>query len=238
MKNLILTIILSLALCSGVWAGQLVLDLDMEEASGNLTSKATGAIVCTANGGPDYQQTGPPNRGKAIGFDGSTDYFDCGTPAALDLTGNFTIMTWVYPQETGSGGIVAHDNGAGVANVSWYLQLNGGSIVQGAISDSSTYNLRNSPAYNLNQWYHYAFVVSTSQVILYVNAIAGTPLTRTIYAQSQPTWDSEVGVRGEAGLYAQALIDNIKIYNYALSATQILHEYQQSHLVTQLKHEP
>jgi len=238
MKRLILAILFSLFLSSQTWAGDRVGYWNMNEASGNLTDQSGYGNNCTANGSPDYSQAGAPNRGTAIGFDGNTDWFNCGTGSSLDLTGNFTISVWVYPQETTNGGIIAHDNGSGASNVSWYLQLNGSSLIQGGISNGTTYNLRNSSAYKLNEWYHVGFVVSSTQLILYVNSIAGTPLTRTVNPQSQPTWDAEIGARQEAGIYAQAIIDDVKLFNYALSAIQIQHEYQQSRLAISRKHEP
>ena len=237
MKRLILAILFSLFLSSPTWAGDKVLHLNMDEASGNLTDLSGHGNNCTANGSPDYSQAGAPNRGTAIGFDGSTDWFNCGTGSSLDLTGNFTIMAWVYPQETGAGGIITHDNGTSTALISWRLRLdNTGPSIRGDISNGTTMITRIAPNYQLNQWYHISFVVSSTQLLMYTNGQVGTPLTRTIYAQSQPTWTIKVGRQGSA-IYAQALIDNIKIYNYALSAIQIQHEYRQSRLATQLKHE-
>src|SRR3990167_11338471 len=112
MKRLILAILFRLFLSSQTWAGDRVGYWNMDEASGNLTDLSGYGNNCTANGGPDYSQTGAPNRGTAIGFDGSTDWFDCGTGSSLDLTENFTIMAWVYPQIAAFGGIVSHDNGS------------------------------------------------------------------------------------------------------------------------------
>jgi len=239
MKRLILAILFSLFLSSQTWAGDRVGYWNMNEASGNLTDQSGYGNNCTANGGPDYSQAGAPNRGTAIGFDGSTDWFNCGTGSSLDLTGNFTIMVWVYPQGMGVfRGIISHDNGISTAAISWSLQLPDTSpVIRGRISNGTTNNQKETPTYQLNQWYHISFVVSSTQLLMYVNGQAGTPLTRTVYAQSQPTWTIKLGKYGSIG-YALAHIDDIKIYNYDLSAIQIQHEYQQSRLAISRKHEP
>jgi len=240
-KRLILAILFSLFLSSQTWASDLVLHLNMNEASGNLTDLSGYGNNCTANGSPDYSQTTYlPNRGTAIGFDGSTDWFNCGTGSSLNLTGNFTIMAWVYPQESGYGGILSHDNGDGAANISWLLYLSSSSIIKGFISNGTTYSLTSGYSYIQNNWIHATFVLSSTQLILYINGVATTPTTRTLNPQSQPTWTIKLGrYDTTATYYAQARIDEVKVYNYALSATQILQqEYQQSRLVMSRKHEP
>ena len=238
MKRLILAILFSLFLSSQTWAGDRVGYWNMNEASGNLTDQSGYGNNCTANGSPDYSQTTYlPNRGTAIGFDGSTDWFNCGTGSSLDLTENFTIIAWVYPQETDWGGIISHDNGSSTALVSWYVVLNNSGTIRGLISNGTTLNLRDTPAYKLNQWYHISFVVSSTQLLLYMNGQVGTPLTRTVYAQSQPTWTIKAGKYSGTG-YAQARIDDLKIYNYALSGAQIKEDYRQFRLLISRKHEP
>ena len=234
-RPILTTIFLSLFLCSQAWAGDLVLHLNMNEASGNLTDLSGHGNNCTSNGGPDYSQAGAPNRGTAIGFDGSTDWFNCGTGSSLDLTGNFTIMAWVYPQIAAFGGIVSHDNGSSAATISWMLNMTTSPSMQGRISNGTTTYSINSNVLLLNQWYHTSFVVSSTQLLLYMNGTVNTA-TRTAYAQSQPTWTIKLGKYGS--WYAQARIDDIKVYNYAISAIQIQHEYQQSRLAISKKHEP
>src|SRR3990167_358259 len=232
---IIRAIIVILLLCSYGWAFDRVGYWNMDEASGNLIDQSGQGNNCTANGSPDYSQAGPLNRGTAIGFDGSTDYFNCGTGSSLDLTGNFTIMAWVYPQIAAYGGIISHDNGSSAATISWMLNMSSSSLMQGRISNgTTTYNI-NSNVLLLNQWYHTSFVVSSTQLLLYMNGAVNTA-TRTAYAQSQPTWTIKLGKYGT--WYAQARIDDIKIYNSALSAIQIQHEYQQSRLAISKKYEP
>src|SRR3990167_7813479 len=94
MKRLILAILFSLFLSSQTWAGDRVGYWNMDEASGNLTDQSGYGNNCTANGNPVYAQTGAPNRGNAISFDSTGDYFNCGDPVnnSLDFgTGNFTV---------------------------------------------------------------------------------------------------------------------------------------------------
>ena len=230
-------IIILLLLCSNGWAGDRVLYLNMDEASGNLTDLSGYGNNCTANGGPDYSQTGAPNRGTAIGFDGSTDWFDCGTGSSLDLTENFTIMSWMYHLGTSLGGILSHDNGGTLATRSWRFDTAVSGNVLGRISDGITGQTTFSHVFTQNVWTHYAFVLSSTQLILYVNGNGLTPVTRTVNPQSQPTWTIKLGKFGSTG-YIQALIDDIKVYNYALSAKFIQDEYRQSRMAISRKHEP
>src|SRR3990172_3994857 len=99
---IIRAIIVILLLCSYGWAFDRVGYWNMDEASGNLIDQSGQGNNCTANGSPDYSQAGPLNRGTAIGFDGSTDWFNCGDNGSLDFgTGNFTIAFWLVVPFTG-----------------------------------------------------------------------------------------------------------------------------------------
>lgn len=150
-------------------------------------------------------------------FDGSTDYIDLGNPAIL--TANYiTVACWVKPSSfpsfttplsrIASNGapaweIFTQNNqvGAEVDNGSTYASVQTGSILSAGI------------------WTHVAFTYDGNTLTLYVNgALQSTaPLTGTI---AITTVDALIGKRWD-GNYFPGEIDDVQIYNIAVTAAQV-----------------
>ena len=159
MKNIILAIIISLLFCSGVRAGDRVLHLNMEEASGNLIDLSGYGNNCTANGNPVYQQTGAPNRGKAISFDGSGDYFNCGTSVAFNSSA-VTVLGWIKTGIQTSVKIIITKTISG--SNSWGIFKSSVNILSFKVSGNGTgYNLVSEIGNYMigdNKWHHFVVV--------------------------------------------------------------------------------
>ena len=61
--------------------------------------------------GPRFTAEG--KSGGALSFDGVDDYLDAGTPPSLQLTSDFTLAAWIWPERTQDGfGIITKSQGA------------------------------------------------------------------------------------------------------------------------------
>ena len=103
----------------------------------------------------------------ALGFNGATDYVDCGTPSSWTGVGSFTLAAWIYRDPSQSNGLyqVFGDNGASSVS-GWGLQVYNDS--ERGMTDDGTHTALTGWASALTKgtWYHVAITYdSTSGVV-------------------------------------------------------------------------
>lgn len=163
--------------------------------------------------------------GAALHFDGGTDMVNCGNPAALQLTTG-TVEVWIKCTAPGSGnrGIVIKNNAYGI-----FLNNTSGNVRM-ATYDWSTSSLRTVGSVNLNNgvYQHLAFVFQsgvTNGSQCYINGVAtGSAFTYTVNGngnQLELGDDNLVAGRNYGGF-----MDEVHIWNTALSGSQIAANYQ------------
>jgi hypothetical protein len=195
------------------------------EGTGTTTADASGNGVTGQIQGATWTTSG--KHGNALSFNGSSSYVDLGTPAVLQSTGSMTWSAWVYAAGTPSddGQIVAMSDG----NSGWQFKTSPDTGVRTfaiAVSPSSTSSTqrysKTVPA--LNTWYHVAGVYNTATQTLdiYVNGVLDDGvLNGTVpSAQVLAGVNTTIGMRS-GGYYFNGVIDDLRIYNRALSATEI-----------------
>jgi prepilin-type N-terminal cleavage/methylation domain-containing protein len=164
--------------------------------------------------------------GNAGNFDGVNDYVDLGSPASLQITGSQTIEMWLYPTSfgarrnpyakayAGEGTITQETNGS----VNYYYGTSGGN---GAIYQGFTMT---SPL-SLNTWTHLVLVrdlrtLSDKKLYWYKNGFLTNQATASyLLATASPGFPAMIG-KGYVSNYA-GKIDNVRIYNRALSASEV-----------------
>ena len=190
------------------------------DASGNgITGNIIGATWTTEG-----------RNGNALSFNGSSSYVDLGNPALLQITGSMTWSAWVKAaaNPADDGQIVAKaDDASG-----WQLKTSPdtgphtfGVRVAGAIN---TFARRYSTTVrSLNVWYHVAGVYNASAQTLdiYVNGVLDNGTLRGIIpaAQLNAAVNVYIGRRTSlySGYYFNGVIDDLRIYNRALSQAEI-----------------
>ncbi len=202
----------------------LVAAYSFSEGSGTSVSDSSGNNLTGTIVGATWTTAG--KYGYALSFNGSSSYVDLGNPAALQLTSSMTLEAWVNAaaNPADDGEIVAKSSGVG-----WQLKStpDTGPVTFGVkVSGNSSASTQRYSALtrSLNTWYHVAGVynASTGALDIYVNGILndGT-LTGTIPAsQFNQTVNANIG-RRTGGFYFNGIIDEVRIYNRALSQTEI-----------------
>ncbi len=194
-----------------------------DEGSGTTVSDRSGHALTGTVVGAAWA-TG--RYGKALSFNGSTSYVDLGNPAALQLTGSMTIEAWINAAANppDDGQIVAKSNGAG-----WQFKTSpdtGPQTFGMAVSPNSGTSTQrySSTVRSLNTWYHVAGVYDAAAGTLstYVNgALDNGTLSGTIpAAQFNQSVNVNIG-RRTGGFYFNGLIDEVRIYNRALTQPEI-----------------
>ena len=164
--------------------------------------------------------------GNALSFNGTSSYVDLGSPSALQLTGSMTIEAWVKAaaNPADDGQIVSKSNGAG-----WQLKTSpdtgphtfGISVSVNSTTKAQRYSTA-VPA--LNTWYHIAGVYDAAALTLstYVNGVLDNGTLRGTVPASQLNQTANVNIgRRTGGFYFNGVIDEVRIYNRALSQAEI-----------------
>ncbi len=168
--------------------------------------------------------------GQAFDFDGSSGYVEVGDLADLDMSNSFSLECWIYPTGPGSGGgaggtIISKEDEYEVARFS------DGSIQWAFASSSPGWTWIDSGAITpLNQWSHVAVVYSNGLVNTYLNGVLANTYNGTgaIGNVGAPN-DFRIGGRSWYSQFFQGLIDEVSIYDSALSANDILAIYSAGH---------
>lgn len=186
-------------------------------ASGNTAVGSCGSGTATEmwNNGT----TGKYNA--SLDFDGSNDYATNATTTVFDSSAAFTMMAWIYPISYGGGGLGEIVGKTGSVHFLMNQSTSPGTGFGLLYDANGTYCVSTAGSITLSTWQHVAVVHNGSG-------------TCTLYKDGKNvTSDSTVtDVNASAALFVGAedatpansfdgLLDEVRIYNYALSANQV-----------------
>lgn len=208
-------------------AAGLVAAYSFDEGSGTaLTDVSGNGNVGTVRGARFV--TG--RAGTALQFDGYDDWVTVADSASLDLATGMTIEAWVKPTNWMSGWetVVLKERGAGALAYALYAH-DGAPSPGGYAVPAGTINLggpdeaiRGSSALSVGSWVHLAATYDGSLLRFYINGalIASRAQSGFIEASASPlrmggnaAWSNE---------FFAGILDDVRIYNRALSAAEIV----------------
>ena len=151
-------------------------------------------------------------NGGSIVFDGSNDYVSI---PSFSFTSDFTVVFF----ERITGGVISNNqavignvgNGDDINHYNGYIRIYNRDLDADAV-------VATSPTV-LNTWYNWAFTRSGTTYRIYKNGILDATSTYLAFS-----WDISAIGSGNVG-YFQGNIPLIQIYNRALSASEILQNY-------------
>jgi glucose/arabinose dehydrogenase len=164
--------------------------------------------------------------GSALSFDGTSAYIDFGNPPSLQITGSMTWSAWIYAtgNPADDGQIIAKSDNGG-----WQLKTSpdtGPHTFGIAVSpDAGTHTQRYSTTVRaLNTWYYVTGVYDATarSLHIYVNGALDDGVLRGTVPASQFNGPQNVTIgRRTGGFYFQGTIDEVRVYNRALTQTEI-----------------
>jgi len=157
----------------------------------------------------------------ALSFDGTDDYVEVPHSAALYLDGDFTVLAWVSLEATPAVWSGAIDKGRPTVNDFWLLcRKDYNQLLWGIGFTDETRLEQVFPTVPLKTWNFYAFGVEASQIFSSFNGGAKTysPFTKTREIETQ---DLTLACQNIRAIYAEVRIDEVRIYNKALTEAEI-----------------
>jgi hypothetical protein len=161
------------------------------------------------------------HSGGALSFNGTNSWVTINDSSQLHLTTGMTIEAWVDPTAmSGWNAIVLKERTGGLA-YGLYGEDNTGNPPSGYIDINGTdYNAAGGPKIALNTWTHLATTYDGTTLKTYVNGVlAGTRTVSGTIISS--TGVLRIGGDSVWGEYFAGLIDDVRVYNRALSQAEI-----------------
>ena len=205
----------------GPTSGGLVAAFAFDESSGTTALDASGNSNTGTIAGAT-RTAGKSGFGNALNFDGSGDLVRVNSSNSLNLSSGMTLEAWVRPtaSQTGWRAIVHRES------VAYFLHASheGGDLqpaAGGSFGGKNALAVLASSALTLNTWTHLASTYDGTTLRLYVNGtLAGSrPVNGSIETSSDPLY---IGGNKQWGENFQGQIDEVRIYNRALSPAEIL----------------
>ena len=187
-------------------AGSLANDISGNKNHGRLKNMAPN-VQGSGWGGSKF--------GGSLKFDGVDDYVNAGNNASLDIT-VATVSMWFNANVTG-------DSLMGRGFDKWRMYGNPMHIYNnrdGAYSSWTT-----NWSYSINIWYHLVWVNSGSNEYLYINGELKD--SRAVSGVLSSTTDLILGAYSTTGDFFNGSIDEVRVYNRALSAEEVRLSYEQ-----------
>ncbi len=203
--------------------GDKVNDLSGNANTGTLTNMAFPSTTTSG--------WNPGRLGPAIAFDSVNDYIDYGSNISLDVAGSdHTIETWIkWTESTGNVRTIVNH---GAFTSKFILTTGAWSAGQDKVGYGwaesgvvTTWYYNAGSGLNDGQWHHVVATKLGSSVMIYVDGVSRSYSTSTAWANG----NNRIGV----GYYANfnGTIDEVRIYNRALTQTEIQKLYINSYEV-------
>jgi|GEM_PF-2143807 len=171
-----------------------------------------------------WQASASCRAGQCLSFDGVDDYVDAGNNSVLNFTSSdFTISVWIRATST-TGTIIER----GLSQTDGYTFMFD-PYVHLLTHQAGVYTYcRSQNPIGVGTWTHWVAVRQGSNIRLYRNGVEDVPYTGgTCTAISNPLTSTRpltIG-KGSTWGYTNGLIDEVRIYNRALSATEVSNLY-------------
>ena len=198
----------------------LIVHWKFDEASGTSAADSSGhGYTGTLVNGPVWT-TG--KDAGALNFDGTNDMVNLTSNSNLKIAGDITIAFWMNKTSEATDWQRLVGKGATIRNYGVWEESGAGKRIlfqQYNSAGSSVLDLYSVANIQLATWYHVACVVSGTNAYIYINGVLNASGTRS---GVPGTSDDPLTVGyGNIHTYFPGLLDDIRIYDRALSAIEI-----------------
>lgn len=174
-------------------------------------------------------------RGTCLKFDGSTNYVNLPNGMSpIFSKGRFTLSAWVYVNNASTANTIIKNWGETGGTYHWDLSNLKSSIEIVQSTGTALTMIQGTTVLSLNTWYHVVATADGTNYYSYVNGVQdgakgnydGTLRTTFIYTKIAVKSSDTGGISATTPNYFNGLIDNLRIYNRALTQQEITLLYQ------------
>ena len=200
----------------------LVAAYNFDQGVGTILSDRSGNANNGTVSGATWSTSG--KYGGALAFDGVNDIVSVSDSASLDLTTGMTLEAWTNPSALGSGSsnwrTTAFKQQPGGMVYALYANNGSGARPAGQVNIGGERNVVGTAQLPLDVWTHLAVTYDGGSLKLYVN---GTQAASTTVGGSISVSTGALTIGGNTvwSEWFQGRIDDMRIYNRALSVTEI-----------------
>ncbi len=171
--------------------------------------------------------------GQALSFNGTSQYINAGNNASLYPSSKVTLSAWVYPFNSAQNAAIAGPWDSGAATDNAYLIYLGQDAASNKFgfyieqSNGTRVNVLPTTTFNANRWYHVVGVADGSVLRMYINGVdtgATTPYNGTLNTTTTNFYIGKLNASG-GNYFFKGKIDDVRIYNRALSASEVKQLY-------------
>ncbi len=204
-------------------AGQTIIDSSGENNNG------------TTFGDTDCTQTG--KFSKACYFDGTGDYISITNSPELNPTGNMTITAWIkattWETNNWEGTIVGHDDWNDGEPCDGYVLRTGdnGKLSTVVCNGTNWVGPMTGSVMSTGTWYHIGMKIDGAVISVYIDGVQRASITDPGFTMDPSEYSLEIGRSPyDTARLFNGYIDEVAIWNRALSDDEILKIYQRGAL--------
>lgn len=166
--------------------------------------------------------------GTCLKFDGTDDHISISNSNSINITGStLTMSAWFYSTTATTGYVLARNNVAPADIQYGFYKDTSSSAVNRIYVYIDGLCPAQSPVNSIlnDKWYNVAILYNGTNVAIYING----SLSRTPQAYNNSllstSYNLNIGRRSPSDVYFGGLIDDVRIYNQAISTSQIKQNY-------------
>lgn len=171
----------------------------------------------------------------SLQFNGTSTTISLGSPAALTSLTDMTIEGWIKPSPIATNNTIMSAGFNYGTNNGFIFMVAGSNsansrllLFQGNVSTSS-----NNGSVVAGVWQHVAVVQAGNTIAYYVNGVQ-SGITVALTQRAQAAVATYIGTEGASSNYFKGNMSRLRIYNRALSATEITQRYQNARITSGL----
>lgn len=207
----------------------------LDESSGTVASDTAGSNPGTLHGFGFTGNSGwrAGKIGNGLSFDGANDYVDLDS-SKLELSNNFTIAAWIHPRGDEFGVIFSLRSIYAGSGFRLAVRPNNDLLIQGQTTSGLHSTHFALEQIQDNAWNHVVVVYDKSVFAVYLNGVRVDPGHGASGNWGgdfvmNPDGVTRIGAETDnsgVGFFFDGLIDDTRVYDRTLSATEVLSLYQ------------
>ena len=203
----------------GANSGTLARNVNTEYGLVNITNTCT----FSGNGTGSLNYT-TGQIGNAALLDGINDYYDCGTNASLNIFGNITLTAWIKTTSSTDGLTVTGRGLTGTFDHTWhhYIGLGYNTFYYANLyAMAAADGIAGTVLINDGKWHHVVAQFNGTAISVYTDGKYDNSKAKTTTPTSNNNLKVLIGNIPGYLYYFNGSVDEVRIYNRALSATEI-----------------